>query len=92
MQKSTSGGRSREVWELNVLYKELSAQVHYSTVIFAQDMDMTRRSIEIALLEIIQIYLYKELLMHFSFFKEEHTDIAWHCPELDHWFNSAVEK
>ena len=76
--------------ELNVLYKELSGQVHYSTIVFDHDRDLDRRSNEIAHFEAVQIYLYKELLIHLDFFRKKHQSLKLVCPELDAWFKSVV--
>jgi hypothetical protein len=76
--------------ELFVLYKELSGHIHYAPVVFWEDRDDERRENEIAYFEAVQIYLYKELLIHLSFFKQEHQSVELKCSELEIWFKGAV--
>jgi hypothetical protein len=76
--------------ELNVLYKEMSGHVHYSTLVFKEDRDEERRKHEIAHFAVVQIYLYKELLIHLDFFHKRQVPIRAEFPALNQWFNSAV--
>lgn len=77
--------------ELNVLYKELSTHVHYSPIVFNEDRDSERRQKEIAHFETVLVYLYKALWIRFEYFQNRLPATSWENPELDAWFENAVE-
>lgn len=96
ISESFTKTETRQEWDIRVLrelyitYKELSGHVHYSTITFWEDREVERREIEIARFGKIQIFLYKELLIHNWFFLQSNNKIALNCPELESWFTSVT--